>query len=47
MFIYWKYNLDEEGTPHCCGGPIPEEYISQYGEYADDWNDASESINQI
>jgi len=42
IFIYSKSNLDEQGTPFCCGGPIPEEYVSQYGGYQDYWDDGSE-----
>jgi hypothetical protein len=43
----YKYNLDEQGTPFCCGGPIPDEYASQYGGYSDDMYGAAESINQM
>lgn len=39
---------DEDGTPYCCGGPIPDEYASQYGGYGDNtWFDAAESIHQL
>ncbi|CAF3786603.1 unnamed protein product [Adineta steineri] len=38
---------DEQGMPYCCGGPIPQEYFSQYGGYADDWKDSAENFNTI
>lgn len=41
IYFYLKFNLDEQGTPYCCGGPIPEEYNSQYGGYADDYDGGS------
>jgi hypothetical protein len=47
LFYLYKYILDEQGTPFCCGGPIPEEYASQYGGYGDDTYDAAESINKM
>lgn len=37
---------DEHGTPFCCGGPIPDEYVSLYGGYADDWRDSADSVNK-
>jgi hypothetical protein len=43
MYLY----PDDTGTPYCCGGPIPDEYVSQYGGNADDMDDAGESINQM
>jgi hypothetical protein len=46
LFIQ-KYNLDDQGAPYCCGGPIPEEFVSQYGGYEDDIYDAAESINKM
>ncbi len=48
IYIYLsKSNLDEQGTPFCCGGPIPEEYVSPYGGYGDDTYGAAESINKM
>jgi hypothetical protein len=41
FFIYRIFNLDEQGTPYCCGGPIPDEYVSQYGGYEDNENDGT------
>ncbi|UJR33713.1 hypothetical protein I4U23_021142 [Adineta vaga] len=38
---------DEQGTPMCCGGPIPDEYASQYGGYGDDLYDTAESFHKI
>lgn len=39
---------DEDGTPYCCGGSIPDEYASQYGGYGDNsWFDGTESIHQL
>jgi hypothetical protein len=46
-FYLYKYNSDEQGTPFCCGGPIPEEYSSRYGGYGDDMYDAAESFNTM
>ena len=43
----YKYNLDEQGTPFCCGGPIPAEFVSQYGGFEDDLYGKAESINQM
>lgn len=42
-----KCHLDEQGTPYCCGGPIPEEYAAQYGGYSDDPYDAAESLHHM
>lgn len=39
--------LDEQGTPYCCGGPIPEEYSSYYGGYSDDPEDSADSIHGL
>ncbi|CAF0780943.1 unnamed protein product [Rotaria sp. Silwood1] len=38
---------DEQGTPYCCGGPIPEEYASIYGGFEDNMYDAAGSFNKI
>ncbi|CAF0725661.1 unnamed protein product [Adineta ricciae] len=38
---------DEQGAPICCGGAIPDEYVSAYGGYGDDLYDAAESFNKI
>ncbi|CAF4176061.1 unnamed protein product [Rotaria magnacalcarata] len=38
---------DEQGTPYCCGGPLPEEYATSYGGYEDDAYAAADSINTI
>ncbi|CAF3236412.1 unnamed protein product [Rotaria socialis] len=38
---------DEQGTPYCCGGPLPEEYASAYGGYEDDAYAGADSINTI
>jgi hypothetical protein len=46
-FYLSKSNLDEQGTPFCCGGPIPEEYVSPYGGYGDDTYGTAESINKM
>ncbi len=45
--IIHHINLDEQGTPYCCGGPIPVEYMSQNGGYGDDWDDATDSLNKL
>lgn len=49
LFYGYLYNtnLDEQGTPYCCGGPVPVEYISQYGGYADDLYASAESIHKM
>jgi hypothetical protein len=43
----YNHNLDEQGTPYCCGGPIPIDYINQYGGYSDDTYGAAESISKM
>lgn len=47
LFIHWKYNLDEQGTPYCCGGPIPDEFVSSCEGCNADQYDSGESINKM